>query len=94
MTVNNISYNKHFDETKNKAINELLKRSPKGHPPRVNRKNEESAFDEHFAFILEKISEGKSQGQVLNLLQNKYGLVNKKSSLSRFLKKKREIQNA
>lgn len=81
-------YNKKFDDSINKAISKLIQRTPAGHPPRLSRKNGVSSLDEHFHFILRKLSEHKTQGQVLSLLNAKFNLKVNKSTLSRFLKKK------
>ena len=81
-------YNKNFDYSINKAVNELIRRTPSGHLPRLSRKNRASSLDEHFQFILKKLSEHKTQGQILSLLNTKFDVKVNKSTLSRFLRKK------
>ena len=88
MVNNSIIYNKNFNDSINKAVGELIQRTPAGHPPRLSRKNGASLLDEHFSFILQKLSEHKTQGQILSLINTKLDLKINKSTLSRFLKKK------
>ena len=81
-------YNNNFNEFTNEAVDALIRRTSTSPPPRTNRKNGSSLLDRYFQFILQKLSEHKTQGQILSLLNAKFSNKVNKSTLSRFLKKK------
>lgn len=81
-------YNRHFDNATNSSIDKLVKRYPNRQLPRINKKNEESAFDPHLAYIVEKLNGKKTQSQILSYLNFKFKLGKTKSALSRFISKK------
>ena len=87
-------YNANFDESTNSLVQKLVDRTPQSLQPRISRKNGETGFDQHYAFIIEKISEGKTLGQILKALEQSFGLKRSKSNLSRFLCRKRMAKNA
>jgi hypothetical protein len=88
MQSNSNTYNRNFDNATNNYIDKLVKRLPNKQLPRINKKNEESAFDPHLAYIVEKLSENKTQSQILSYLNFKFKLSKTKSALSRFVSKK------
>ena len=84
----NTIYNNNFNESTNVAVEGLIRRTSTSPPPRINRKNGSSLLDTYFQFIFQKLSEHKTQGQILSLLNAKFSIKVNKSTLSRFLKKK------
>lgn len=57
-------YNNNFNEFTNEAVDALIRRTSNSPPPRINRKNGSSLLDRYFQFILQKLSEHKTQGQI------------------------------
>ena len=81
-------YNKYFDATINNAVDDLIKSTSTSKKPRINRKNGDSKLDAHYSLIQERLSAGKSQGQIIALLKTKFNLVVSKSWLSRYVSKR------
>lgn len=84
-------YNKYFSTATNDAVDDLVKSTPTCKQPRINRKNGDSKLDVHYSLIQEKLSENKSQGQIITLLQAKFNLEISKSGLSRFVSKRLRV---